>query len=96
MAFASALFTDLCSSPSLVIAAVLPAKLLKFRNTSGRNRGNGNLEGYCSPKGVGVQEGSHKLFASQSEADAFASMLFEIYWWSQILSSVAAVILAEA
>lgn len=69
MAFASALFTELCSSPSLVIAAVLPAELLKFRNTSGRNRGNGNLEGYCSLKGVGVQDGPHNLFPSQSEAD---------------------------
>lgn len=63
MAFASALFTELCSSQSLVIAAVLPAELLKFRNTSGRNRGKGNLEEYCSLKGVGVQEGSHNLFA---------------------------------
>lgn len=85
MAFASALFTELCSSPSLVIAAVLPAELLKVRNTSGRNRGNGNLEGYCSLKGVGVQKASHNLFPSQSEADAFTSMLFELCWWFQVI-----------
>lgn len=81
MVFASVLFTELCSSPSLVIAAVLPAGLLKFRNTSGRNRGNRNLEGYCNLKGIGVQEGSHNLFPSQSEADEFISMLFELCWW---------------
>lgn len=85
MAFASALFTELCSSPSLIIAAVLPAELLKFRNTSGGNRGNGNLEGYCSLNGVEVQEGSHNLFPSQPEADEFTSLLFELYWWLQVI-----------
>lgn len=84
-AFASVLFTELCSSPSLVIAAVLPAELLKFRNTSGRNRGNGKLEGYRSLRGVGVQEGSHNLFPSQSEADAFTSVVFELCWWFQAI-----------
>lgn len=55
----------------LLLFCYLQSKL-KFRNTSGGNRGNGNLEGYRSPKGFGVQEGSHSLFPSQSLIGAFA------------------------